>query len=82
MRTSNRKHRRPIREQASRNGYSYYSTGVPCKRGHLGERYVLSGACVECSRERENRRRDLVEITLRVPSSHVAMMRKLAKFLP
>lgn len=26
----------------------HYFTGKPCKRGHLSQRYVVSGACVDC----------------------------------
>ena len=25
-----------------------YKTGKPCKNGHIAERYVSTGACVEC----------------------------------
>lgn len=28
-----------------------YFTGKPCKRGHIAERHVTGGACVECKRE-------------------------------
>lgn len=28
-----------------------YTTGVPCKRGHICPRYVKGGICVDCSRE-------------------------------
>jgi hypothetical protein len=26
----------------------WYFTGVPCKHGHVAERYVGNGGCVEC----------------------------------
>lgn len=29
-----------------------YTTGKPCKRGHIGPRYVKAQDCVECQRER------------------------------
>lgn len=29
-------------------GKPRYFTGVPCRNGHLAERYVLQGACIEC----------------------------------
>jgi hypothetical protein len=35
---------------AARRGLSRYFTGEPCARGHLAERYVLSGTCLECNR--------------------------------
>lgn len=41
------------RETALANGWNRYSTGRPCRRGHIAERYTKSGACCECSRLRE-----------------------------
>ena len=32
-------------------GLDRYFTGVPCSRGHIGERRVSSRTCVECSNE-------------------------------
>ena len=29
-----------------------YITGKPCRRGHVGERYVSTGNCVQCLREK------------------------------
>lgn len=40
------------RETARTNGFNAYRTGKPCRRGHNGWRYVSSGNCVECLRER------------------------------
>ena len=37
---------------ASADGTKYF-TGIPCKRGHISERYVSDRCCVECKRERE-----------------------------
>jgi hypothetical protein len=31
-------------------GENRYSTGKPCKHGHIAERRVYSGVCVECER--------------------------------
>lgn len=31
-------------------GLDYYMTGVPCRRGHVAQRYVSSGHCVDCAR--------------------------------
>ena len=39
------------REQAIASGAKRYFTGEPCSRGHVVERNVNSGACVECARE-------------------------------
>jgi hypothetical protein len=38
------------REQAMALGLKRYFTGKPCKHGHIAERYVSSGMCLECSR--------------------------------
>lgn len=34
-----------------------YSTGLPCKRGHIAERFASCGVCVECNRENAAARR-------------------------
>ena len=36
------------RQEAKTKGLIKYSTGKPCRRGHLSERYVKTGHCVEC----------------------------------
>lgn len=33
---------------ANRCGASRYRTGRPCKHGHISDRYVMSGSCVDC----------------------------------
>jgi len=38
------------RDGARRLGLTYYFTGKPCKHGHLAERFVSFGGCVECNR--------------------------------
>ena len=38
-----------LRIEAARQGLVRYM-GKPCKRGHVGERYVSTGRCVECDR--------------------------------
>lgn len=38
------------RKQAVDAGKRYFFTGKPCKHGHISERYVGNGACVECLR--------------------------------
>jgi hypothetical protein len=36
------------KQQAKDRGLKRYFTGVPCKRGHICERYIQGGACIEC----------------------------------
>lgn len=36
------------RDEAQNNGLVRFYTGTPCGRGHLSERFVSNGACVEC----------------------------------
>jgi hypothetical protein len=43
------------RDEAKALGLKRYFTGVPCKRGHIAERSVRSGRCLECSRARTAR---------------------------
>jgi hypothetical protein len=39
------------RAEAKLLGLFYYTTGKPCKNGHVCERYVSTSACVECVRQ-------------------------------
>ncbi len=36
------------RDDAHELGFTRYYTGIPCKRHHLAERLVSTGACSEC----------------------------------
>lgn len=36
------------RTAAYKAGLRHYFTGKPCKQGHLAQRYVTNGACLEC----------------------------------
>ncbi len=36
------------RREAKALGLDKYNTGKPCRNGHLADRYVLNGNCVEC----------------------------------
>ena len=38
------------RVEASALGSATYRTGEPCRRGHVGWRYISNGACIECMR--------------------------------
>jgi hypothetical protein len=37
------------RIEASKLGLVTYSTGKPCKQGHICDRYTINGVCVKCS---------------------------------
>lgn len=41
------------RAEAKARGLKRYFTGVPCKRGHVAERYVNKSTCAECDRIRK-----------------------------
>lgn len=38
------------RVKAADSGLSFFYTGKPCKAGHIAERHVVSGSCVECNK--------------------------------
>jgi len=40
------------RKDAQAQGLKRYYTGIPCKRGHLSERYASSGDCITCALEK------------------------------
>lgn len=39
------------REQAVERGLLRFFTGDPCKNGHVAERYVKKGICIQCNRQ-------------------------------
>jgi hypothetical protein len=39
------------KQYAKENNIPRYFTNIPCKYGHVSERYTSSGVCVQCSRE-------------------------------
>src|SRR5579872_2342906 len=47
---------RPIvtRAQARADGLTHYFTGKPCKSGHVAERYLSNGSCVDCERIKQH----------------------------
>ena len=47
------------RKDASRQGLRFFFTGLKCRSGHIAKRYVITSACVDCTKER--RRRDKQE---------------------
>lgn len=46
------------RDDAASAGLKRFFTGVPCKFGHIAERYVSGGRCVECMRIKNSQYRD------------------------
>jgi len=44
------------RDQASAAGALTYTTGKPCKAGHISERYVSNGMCIMCLKKYSNER--------------------------
>jgi hypothetical protein len=45
------------RQEAIERGLNKYYTGEPCVNGHIAERYVKNGECVECKKEQQERAR-------------------------
>lgn len=48
------------RQEAIESGAAKYFTGAECKRGHVSERWTLTGNCCQCTREATDRARDRV----------------------
>jgi 5-methylcytosine-specific restriction endonuclease McrA len=54
-------------KEAKEKGFKLYFTGVPCKRGHISERYTTSHNCIEChyikgaERYKKNRESELAK---------------------
>lgn len=46
------------RMEAAKAGLNRYRTGKPCVNGHMADRYVLNGTCVQCALESANRHRN------------------------
>jgi len=49
--------RQITREKARLLGLSRYFTGVACSLGHIDDRLVSTGVCVECSRTKQRHER-------------------------
>ncbi|MFS7359005.1 hypothetical protein AB6896_09045 [Rahnella inusitata] len=60
------------RVDAATAGINKYYTGHKCKKGHLSERYVLSGTCVQCAIESADRHRQEVTNILKAAQSQEA----------
>src|SRR5215472_17562231 len=46
------------RAAAKASGSQFFFTGRPCRRGHVAQRYVAQGLCVECSNLAAKQRRE------------------------
>lgn len=46
--TNSEPHRIISKDEAKASGLTRYSTGKPCKRGHVGDRMTNGGSCVAC----------------------------------
>ena len=46
------------RKEAGLKGLKQYFNGEQCDRGHISERYVKNGSCIECCRERHRKNRE------------------------
>jgi hypothetical protein len=44
------------RQDALKQGLTYYFTGKPCKRGHIAPKRTLNYTCLECERQSDKRR--------------------------
>lgn len=55
----NKPHNAGVRDEAKIRGDLRYFTGKPCKKGHISERSVSNGLCLECVKERMATRRKL-----------------------
>lgn len=61
---------RDVRATAMALGNKRYFTGIPCKNGHVSERYVIGNGCVTCGNEQAQRTRNIS------PEKHRARSRK------
>jgi len=71
------------RPEAVEKGMSQYTTGRPCKRGHLTYRYTVSASCSACVRPKFEKRTDpdLVNMRIRVWDEHVAEVDAIMHFM-
>jgi hypothetical protein len=61
------------RQIARTNGESRYTTGQPCKNGHLSERLVHDGKCIQCVTERRQN-------WMRKPETRAAQKQRTARW--
>jgi hypothetical protein len=53
------------KSQAVESGQLTYSSGRPCRRGHLSDRYVSNNGCIACIKEDQEDRRTAVKLSRR-----------------
>lgn len=46
------------RKEAEERGLDRFFTGVPCRNGHIAERYISSMVCVQCKKENHRKARE------------------------
>jgi hypothetical protein len=49
-----------LRIEAIAKGKPTYSSGKPCRAGHMSERYTSNGTCIVCAKQQTEARRDAV----------------------
>lgn len=49
-----------LRLQAIRMGEAFYSTGKPCRAGHISPRYASTGLCKACTQAKQAFRRECI----------------------
>ncbi len=71
------------RPEAVEKGMSQYTTGRPCKQGHLTYRYTVSGSCSACVRPKFEKRTDpdFVNMRIRVRDKHVGEVDAIMHFM-
>jgi hypothetical protein len=77
------------RIDAANAGLTRYSSGKPCRAGHISDRYTSTGNCIACQtsvRKRLNQARignglGWSSITTQVPPDHVATLRDFVSIL-
>lgn len=73
------------RELAAQRGEIFYFPENPCKRGHMGKRYVSSGNCYECLKFHRRRLISLMagtpELVTPVHEEYFAPLRKFTDAL-
>lgn len=63
---------------AAARGEGRFNTGVPCKHGHLSDRYTSTGACIECLNPRLTRPRVTRDVRFISRSIPFAIDRRIA----
>ena len=59
------------RMEAAKAGLNRFYTGKPCRNGHMAERYVLNGTCVECANVSAHRYRNEFAMALKAAQGDV-----------